>query len=284
MENLTKAGETNNVEVTASSGIGEVVNSGQTEITATVNQEKNEGVDGGSLGNDDNSSTKSESQSKKQDSATNKVFADFRRRYEKKLKDAEKEKEAAVKAKEVEMVKMMYKTNQWTGKAIEDEYDVEEFLAMQKLADEGLDPITAYSEQIKQSKRTAANDARAKADEESLKQTRATTYLNEFREKYKDVSVTELLADKDFMEFGAEALEVMPLVKVYEAYISLKGKMAEQKKADVLAANSSVAVGSVTSATESADNTYFTREQVLKMSKTEISKNYDKIRASQEKW
>ena len=108
--------------------------------------------------------------------------------------------------------------------------------------------------------------------------------MNEFREKYKDVSVTELLADKDFMEFGAEALEVMPLVKVYEAYISLQGKKAEQKKADVLAANSSVAVGSVTSATESADNTYFTKDQVLRMSPAEISKNYDKIRASQEKW
>lgn len=275
METVKTAEQTNSVDSGVAQGTGAEATTGQVDTSASTEQGNNNGANNTPSQNDGNGS-----KSSNQNSATNKVFADLRR----KLKAAEKAKDDAVKAKEVEMVKMMYKTNQWTGKSIEDEYDVEEFLAMQKLADEGHDPITAYSEQLKQRKRDAAHDARVKADEDSLRQTRATTYLNEFREKYKDVSVSELLADKDFMEFGAEALEVMPLTKVYEAYISLKSKLAEKQRADALAANSSVAVGSVTSANESTDNSFFTREQVLNMSTEEIRKNYDKIRASQERW
>lgn len=275
METVKTAEQTNGVDSGVAQGTGAEATTGQVDTSASTEQGNNNGANNTPSQNDGNGS-----KSSNQDSATNKVFADLRR----KLKAAKKAKDDAVKAKEVEMVKMMYKTNQWTGKPIEDEYDVEEFLAMKKLAEEGHDPITAYSEQLKQHKRDAAHDARVKADEDSLKQTRATTYLNEFCEKYKDVSVSELLADKDFMEFGAEALEVMPLTKVYEAYISLKSKLAEKQRADALAANSSVAVGSVTSANESTDNSFFTRDQVLNMSTEEIRKNYDKIRASQEKW
>jgi hypothetical protein len=38
------------------------------------------------------------------------------------------------------------------------------------------------------------------------------------------------------------------------------------------------------SSPKSSDNSYFTREQVKGMSKEEIHKNYDKIRASMTKW
>ncbi len=241
------------------------------------NTAPNDGADGSQEGQDSGTV-------KRQDSATNKRFAEIRRSYEKRLRDAEKAQADAVKAKEVEMVKSLYKTNQWTGKPIEDEYDVEEFLAMKALSEEGHDPLTAYPEQLKQKQRSVAQEAREKLGAAEAKETKAKAHLKEFREKYKDVNISELLSDKEFLDFGAQALEIMPLAKVYEAYLPIKQKRAELQKAEALAANSRVAVGSVTSAMPTEDSEFFTKEQVLKMSQAEISKNYEKIRASQMKW
>lgn len=284
MENEIKAGQTNAVDNTAAQDTGAVVN-GQAGSPAPAKQENNqEGVnEGGAVGSDNGAP---------QDDATNKKFAEMRRSYEGKLKDAEKNAKKAlddaVKAKEVEMVKALHKSNPWTGEAIEDEYDVEEYLAMQALANEGKDPMTEYPKQLKANKRTAAQAAKEKADSEAQKQSRAQAGLQEFSEKYPGVNVQELFADEDFIKFAMSALEVVSLTSVYEAYLPIKTERdriaAEQQKAAAMAANSSVAVGSVTSATPAADSEFFTKEQVLKMSKEEISKNYEKIRASQAKW
>ena len=297
MENQIQAGQTNNAEVIATPGTGEAVNSGQTEVAATVNQEIKEGAKGassreneawGSRAEGGASGEESKGSSPKQDDATNKRFAEIRRSYERRLKDAEKAKEDALKAKEVEMVKALHKSNPWTGEAIEDEYDVEEFLAMQALADKGEDPTTAYPKQIKANKRSAAQTAKEKAQGEEQDRSRARTSLQDFYEKHPDVNVQELLKDKEFLEFGKDALEVFSLARVYEAYLPIKAERdrinAEQQKAAALAANSQVAVGSVTSATDPADSEFFTKEQVLKMSPAEVKKNYEKIRKSQEKW
>ena len=284
MENEIKAGQTNAVDITAAQDTGAEVN-GQAGSPAPAKQENNqEGVKEGGAGGSENGTP--------QDDATNKKFAEMRRSYEGKLKDAQKSAEKAlndaVKAKEVEMVKALHKSNPWTGEAIEDEYDVEEFLAMQALADKGEDPTTAYPKQIKANKRSAAQTAKEKAEGEAQKQTRAQEGLKEFSEKYPDVNVQELFADEDFLKFGKSALEVVSLSGVYEAYLPIKTERerikAENKKAAALAANSSVAVGSVTSATPAADSEFFTPEQVRKMSKEEIHENYEKIRKSQEKW
>lgn len=284
MENEIKAGQTNAVDNTAAQDTGAVVN-GQAGSPAPAKQENNqEGVNEGGAGGSDNGAP--------QDDATNKKFAEMRRSYEGKLKDAEKNAKKAlddaVKAKEVEIVKALHKSNPWTGEAIEDEFDVEEYLAMQALANEGKDPMTEYPKQLKASKRTAAQAAKEKAESTAQKQTRAQEGLKEFRAKYPDVNVQELFADEDFLKFGKSALEVVSLSGVYEAYLPIKTERerikAENEKAAALAANSQVAVGSVTSATPAADTEFFTKEQVLKMSKEEISKNYEKIRKSQARW
>lgn len=284
MENEIKAGQTNAVDNTAAQDTGAVVN-GQAGSPAPAKQENNqEGVnEGGAVGSDNGAP---------QDDATNKKFAEMRRSYEGKLKDAEKNAKKAlddaVKAKEVEMVKALHKSNPWTGEAIEDEYDVEEYLAMQALANEGKDPMTEYPKQLKANKRTAAQAAKEKADSEAQKQSRAQAGLQEFSEKYPGVNVQELFADEDFIKFAMSALEVVSLTSVYEAYLPIKTERerikAENEKAASMSANSSVAVGSVTSATDPADSEFFTKEQVQKMSPEEVKKNYEKIRKSQEKW
>ena len=284
MENEIKnAEQTNVVDNAAAQDTGAAAN-GQAGSSAPAKQENNqEGVKEGGTGGTGNAP---------QDDATNKKFAEMRRSYEGKLKEAQKSSERAlaeaVKAKEVEMVKALHKSNPWTGEPIEDEYDVEEYLAMQALADKGEDPTTAYPKQIKANKRSAAQTAKEKAESVAQKQTRAQEGLKEFREKYPDVNVQELFADEDFLKFGKRALEVVSLSSVYEAYLPIKTERerikAENEKAAALAANSQVAVGSVTSATEPADSEFFTKEQVQKMSPVEIKKNYEKIRKSQARW
>lgn len=300
MENEIKnAEQTNVVDNAAAQDTGAAVN-GQAGSSAPAKQENNQkGVkEGGAGGASNNPSTVTDSPppfdkgGSSQDDATNKKFAEMRRSYEGKLKDAQKNAEKAladaVKAKEVEMVKALHKSNPWNGEAIEDEYDVEEFLAMQALADKGEDPTTAYSRQIKANKRSAALSAKEKADTAAQRQSRAQAGLKEFSEKYPDVNVQELFADEEFLKLGKSALESVSLTGVYEAYLPIKTEKerikAEQQKAAALAANSQVAVGSVTSATDPADSECFTPEQVRKMSKEEIRKNYEKIRASQAKW
>lgn len=284
MENEIKNAEQTKVAEGAIAGGTEVVaKSEQTGISAPVEQENTEGANGGADGSDKGTT---------QDDATNKKFAEMRRSYERRFKDAEKAaekaKEDALKAQKIEMVKALHKSNPWTGEAIEDEFDVEELLAMQALADAGEDPMTAYPKHLKQQKKTAAQEARAEADKSQQRQTRAQESLKEFQEKYNDVNVQELLQDEDFLKFGKDALEFIPLTKVYEAYLPIKNERdritAEQQKTAAMAVNTSVAVGSVTSATPPADSEFFTKEQVLKMSKEEISKNYEKIRKSQAKW
>ena len=284
MENEIKAGQTNAVDNTAAQDTGAVVN-GQAGSPAPAKQENNqEGVnEGGAVGSDNGAP---------QDDATNAKFAEMRRSYERRLKDAEAEaakaREDALKAQKIEMVKALHKSNPWTGETIEDEFDVEELLAMQALADAGEDPMTAYPKHLKQQKKTAAQAAKEKADSEAQKQSRAQAGLQEFSEKYPGVNVQELFADEDFIKFAMSALEVVSLTSVYEAYLPIKTERdriaAEQQKAAAMAVNSSVAVGSVTSATPAADSEFFTKEQVLKMSKEEISKNYEKIRKSQARW
>jgi len=282
MENQNQAVNVNEAEVITTNGTDVVNSSEQADNAASVIQEnKNSANNGGEGGTN-----------VPQDDATNAKFAAQRRNYEKQLKDAQKTADKAladaVKAKEVEMVKALHKSNPWTGDPIEDEYDVEEFLSMQALANEGKDPVAEYTKQLKANKRTAAQNAKEKAQGEAQKQTRAQEGLKEFREKYPNVNVQELFADEDFLKFGKNALEMVSLAGVYEAYLPIKTERerikAENKKAAALVANSQVAVGSVTSATDPADSEFFTKEQVQKMSPEEIKKNYEKIRKSQEKW
>lgn len=71
---------------------------------------------------------------------------------------------------------------------------------------------------------------------------------------------------------------------LYSDYLALVKKISNSatEKALFSLQNKASSPGSLASATNS--DSFFTREQVLRMSREEISKNYDKIRKSQENW
>ncbi len=91
--------------------------------------------------------------------------------------------------------------------------------------------------------------------------------------------------DKNFKLFMNSRRDGVPLALLYSEYKALESKIEEEaiKKEAARLASKHTSVGSLSSS-EPISSDFFTKEQVLKMSKEQISKNYDKIRQSQAKW
>ena len=207
----------------------------------------------------------------KQDAAKNKEFARQRR---------ERERQAELKKARFEGIKEVLTENPYTNKPIEDDSDVEEYLLMKQIEDDGKDPITDYPEYVKKQAREAARGA-AKEQEKNDKVTRE---LEEFTTAYPTVNVNDVLQDENFRSFAEEKLDKKSLSEVYASYLEIEEAELKAQKEAHSKAVASAAVGSLTNASEPADKDFFTIEQVKKMSEKEISDNYDKIRKSQERW
>ncbi len=91
--------------------------------------------------------------------------------------------------------------------------------------------------------------------------------------------------DKNFKLFMNSRRDGLPLALLYSEYKALQAKIEEEaiKKETARLASKQASVGSLSSS-EPISSGFFTKEQVLKMSREQISKNYDKIRQSQAKW
>lgn len=211
----------------------------------------------------------------KQDKAKNAEMARQRR---------ERERQEELKKARIEGIKSVISTNPYTNKPIEDDSDVEEYLLMKQIEKDGKDPITDYPEYVKK-------QAREKVAQAQAKTANVTKELEEFSTVYPNVKINDVLQDTEFAAFADGKLGKMSLALVYSQYLldkSNKAAMANAKReADKAAHTQAVtnaAVGSVTNASTPPDKDFFTREQVLKMSKQEVHDNYEKIRKSQTKW
>ncbi|MBE6664466.1 MAG: hypothetical protein E7602_08250 [Ruminococcaceae bacterium] len=211
----------------------------------------------------------------KQDKAKNAEMARKRR---------ERELEEARRQARFEGIKSVLKENPYTKKPIEDDADIEEYLLMQEIAKDGKDPVADYSEYAKKRAREkASSQARKEAVNDKI-----TKELEEFATVHPGVNVNDVLDDKMFKSFADGKLGKKSLADVYREYLPLKEAMTAARReaeknvhADAVAA---AAVGSVTNSSAPPEGEFFTKEQVLKMSPSEISKNYEKIRKSQGKW
>lgn len=211
----------------------------------------------------------------KQENSKNKEFARQRR---------ERERQAELKKARIEGIKSVLKNNPYTDKPIEDDSDVEEYLLMKQIEEDGKDPITDYPEYVKKQAREAARGA-AKEQEKNDKVTRE---LEEFATAYPTVNVNDVLQDENFRSFAEGKLDKKSLSEVYASYLPFKaaieGAELKAQKEVHSKAVASAAVGSLTNASEPADKDFFTFEQVKKMSKDEIRANYENIRKSQKRW
>ena len=287
MENENKnAGATNIVNNNASgtdAGAGQVTNPAVTEKSDNSVNEQQSAVSGQQSKNGaDNGAGK---QKPKQDSVKNAEFARQRREREK----------AEEKAKqELEFYKREIGVNPWTEQPIEDADDIEEYRLMKQIESEGGDPLNDYAKRLKlqrkekkEQKENKASNASFSELTEEQKQARVNEEITEFSSQYPDVNVSELFENESFMDFAGEYLGKVSLSVAYGMYQkSASFKQAQNdaitKKATQLA-NSQASVGALSSAGKAEDG-YFTKEQVEKMTQAEVDKNLDKIRESMRKW
>lgn len=108
--------------------------------------------------------------------------------------------------------------------------------------------------------------------------------FKDFETIYPNVSKNSLLSDENLRIF-AEGKENKQFSVIYAKYIRVAQNIAEQAILQEKArkANADSASGSLSSS-QGAKSSYFTREQVKAMSPSEIKKNYELIRQSQQNW
>lgn len=108
--------------------------------------------------------------------------------------------------------------------------------------------------------------------------------IAELEKSFPSISVDAIKSDKDFLLFlgGGQGDTIS---KKYLDFIKLKESLEQEaiRKYQARLASSSASVGSLSS-NGSASQEFFSREQVMRMSKEQISKNFDKIRKSQARW
>lgn len=136
--------------------------------------------------------------------------------------------------------------NPYTGKTINDNYDVQEYLEMYELDSQGKDPINDYRELQKQKARQEAED-KIKQDEEMKKQKWYEDDTKDFLDKYSQEKLQELTQDEDFNIFASGKIGQVPLAKIYEDYKKIISKYEKKsvETAKKIVANNSATPGAI---------------------------------------
>lgn len=172
--------------------------------------------------------------------------------------------------------------NPFTNQPIEDDIDVEEYLAMKEIKKQGGDPLTDYSKYHKDKQKEEAKIAEQKLkDEEWIEND-----YKDFKSKHPEVNLEKLALDTAFMQFAEELVGKKPMAEIYDSYQDLVSKIRKEENnaAARQVANAKATPGSLTSSETDSSNDFYSVEQVKKMSQEEVHKNYDKIMASMKKW
>ncbi len=177
--------------------------------------------------------------------------------------------------------------NPFTGEAMADQSDVDEFLEMQEIKRRGGDPVADYARYHKEiARETAAREA-----EEATKREQRQRLVDDrqrFIEAHPDVELGKLLADKDFLDYAHGRLGTVSLSELYEGYESRRAdeeariEARAREMAAQMLANSQASPGSAVGTGGTPE--VFTPERVRAMSREEVRASYDKIVASMNYW
>ena len=190
-----------------------------TEVDETPQEEVPEFTDTSEEQNteqEDNSNPEDNSnEESKQSSEENAKYASIRRKAE---EDAQKKiKEAETKAYEKGRLEAYKgKINPYTNKPIIDSSDIEVYEMMYKLEQEGKDPINDLPNALSDRRR---EEQKAIAEERDRNE-KARKELEDFREKYPDVNVQELLNDSFFNDYISG--KTKSLTELYEGFNNFK--------------------------------------------------------------
>lgn len=256
------------------------LNASETDSNADIGQ-NNDGVNDTDFSDTDGSVTTDTDDGAAKSKQNNSANARRRREAERKA-ELDKARQAA---REQAIIETLGGKNPYTNEDMKDSTDVEEYLLMKEIEKNGGDPLSDYSRHLKAKQRENAEKlSKDNADKEWYRNDREA-----FAKKYPDIDIGELIGDEQFINYSNGKVGEMPLCEIYEGYAKMLDKLkadAEKSantKAQQQLANAKASPGSLAS-TNTNDNGFFTREQVQQMTKEEVHKNYDKIRASMSKW
>lgn len=138
------------------------------------------------------------------------------------------------------------KENPYTGRRIEDDYDVQEYLDMYELDSKGKDPVNDYRELQKEKARQEAEE-RVKAEEKSKQDKWYEDDTKDFVDKYSVEELQELSKDDDFNLFANGKIGKLPLANIYEDYKKLIGKYEKKsiETAKKIVANNTTTPGAM---------------------------------------
>jgi hypothetical protein len=171
--------------------------------------------------------------------------------------------------------------NPYTGEAMTDAADVEEYLTMREIEQNGGDPVTDYAGHVKAQSRAQRERERTEAERrEWYDKDRAA-----FTAKYPDADLSALIADEAFAQYAEGKVGEKPLAEIYEGYLKLTSRIEENANRRVAqaTANAKASPGALTGAAQ-VEADFFTRDQVKAMTPAQIKANYEKIRRSMPKW
>ena len=109
--------------------------------------------------------------------------------------------------------------------------------------------------------------------------------LKDFENKYPDVDITKLDEDQRFLKFAKGKIGVYPLAEIYTDFVELFGELESTVKTELknkLQRQQAYSQASVKINSASSEPTYYSMDQLRKMSKEEIRKNYEKVMKSYE--
>lgn len=223
----------------------------------------------------------------KQTKAENAEFARRRREAErqKAIKEAyEKGKQEALSLKEKETLEALIGAeNHFTGEEITsvDEARIyQTMLAMKRAGKDPTDPKAVIEWQLEQAKTTAEKQSTEQAKKEWFEKDR-----KDFETKYPDVDIAKLAEDQRFLKFAKGKIGVYPLAEIYTDFVELFGELESTVKTELknkLQRQQAYSQASVKINSASSEPTYYSMEQLRKMSKEEIRKNYEKVMKSYE--
>jgi hypothetical protein len=223
----------------------------------------------------------------KQSPEQNAEFARKRREAErqKAIQEAyERGKKEALTVKEkAALESLIGAENHFTGEEITDENEAriyQTMIAMKKAGKDPTDPKAVITWQLAQKKSEVEKQTAEQKSKEWFDKDRI-----DFEEKYPDINLKKLIEDDSFIIFSEGKVGVQSLAKIYSDYVKFISKFevtAEQKAESKLQRQQAYSKSSVKINSTSTEPAYYSMEQIKKMSREEISKNYDKVMKSYE--
>lgn len=190
-------------------------------------------------------------------------------------------KRAEESAREKAIIEALDGKNPYTNEEMKDSADVKEFLLMRDIEKNGGDPLSDFSKFHKQREREAAEAAERQSEEDAWFANDRALFIS----KHPDVDIEQLIRDESFRLFAKGKEGKLPLSEIYEDFTSFTADY--EKKAKGIAAqrvaNHRASPGAL-STPGTADDSFYSEEEVRKMSTAEIQKNYEKVRKSMTRW